>query len=111
MALRYSFKAGEIQMFLKSKNKLLVFVFASFLVQSACTKDEESMKEPVKQDTMSEETVNSQNSGAVTENFSPVYFDFDSAVVKDTESLMKISDTLKSSNAAVQVAGHTDNRG
>jgi peptidoglycan-associated lipoprotein len=68
------------------------------------------MKNPVKTDA-SPELANPQNSGIMTDNFTPVYFDFDSAVVKDTESIMKISETLKSSNSAVQVAGHCDERG
>lgn len=96
-------------MYLKSK-KLIAFVFASFLVQSACTKDEESMKSPVKGED-SAAADQAQDASAV--NHSPIYFDFDSALVKDGyhDQVMKISESLKASKATVQVEGHCDERG
>ena len=100
-------------MFLKSK-KLLVFVFASFLVQSACTKDEEAIKEPVKATDTKTSADSSQDASAeASKNFTPIFFDFDSSVVKDSyhDQVMKISETLKSGSGSVQVAGHCDERG
>jgi len=98
-------------MLLKSK-KLFALVVASFLVQSACTKDEEPMKNPVKA-TSNDNPANPQDSSASMANYSPIYFDFDSAVVKDTyhEQVMKISESLKSSSASVQIEGNCDERG
>ena len=99
-------------MFLKSKGKLVAFVFASFLVHTACTKDEESMKAPVKAETTGDQA-NSQTSADMANDYRPVYFDFDSSSIKDTEQekIMHVSEKLKTNNANVEVEGHCDERG
>jgi peptidoglycan-associated lipoprotein len=99
-------------MFLRSKSKLLAFVFTSFLVQSACTKDEESIQAPVKAD-KSGENSDASGQGGVSGMYSPVFFEFDSSVVRDTyhDQLVKVSEALKSGDATVQIAGHCDKRG
>lgn len=97
-------------MFLKSKGKLLAFVFTSLLVQSACTKDEESIQNPV--NSSKDQNAAQVSDGANAGEFSPVYFDFDSSVVKDAyhDQVMKVSEALKA-GSSVQVAGHCDERG
>ncbi len=104
-------------MFLKSKRSLFAFLFASLIVHSACTKDEEAMKSPVKNDSpKSDEAAPPPQDQAAAESnkqFTPVYFDFDSSVVKDTyhDQVVSMSEFLKSNADTVQVAGHADERG
>lgn len=99
-------------MFLKSKSKLFVFVFASFLVQSACTKDEEAMQNPVKANENASADAGGISADAMS-SFTPIYFDFDSSVVKDTyhDQLVKVSEAMKPEHASVKVGGHCDERG
>lgn len=100
-------------MIIKSKNKLIVLFFASFLVQSACTKDEQPIKDSMQTSEDKTAADSASQDANATKNFNPIYFDFDSSVVKDSyhDQVMKVSETLKASNGHVQISGHCDERG
>ncbi len=100
-------------MFLKSKSKVLALVFSSFLVQSACTKDEASVQNPVKATNADGSDASQGANSEMAKLYSPVYFDFDSSAVKDSyhDQMSKISAALKSGNASVKIDGHCDERG
>lgn len=99
-------------MLFKSKSKWLALAFTSLLIQSACTKDEASVQNPVKAD-KSGETGEGSGGAGTADSYSPVYFDFDSSVVRsvDQDHIMKVSEALKANNASVQVEGYCDERG
>lgn len=93
------------------RKNLFILVISSIFVYSGCTKDEEAIDSPMGTGSESYEDGMS-GSGAMQEEFSPVYFGFDQFTVKTeySEEIRSVASALNSGNAYVQIDGHCDSR-
>ncbi len=106
-------------MFSKSKSQLFVFLFASLVVHSACTKDAATEDSTLKsKPSQSTEVAAPPSTTEVAKDsaaaFSPIYFAFDSSAVESNyhDELQKLAEQLKTkASAKVQVEGNCDERG
>lgn len=97
-------------MLLVRKSSLLGLLLVPLLsVYTGCTKDEEAMQSPMEPSAMGDVATPPQEGM----EFSPVYFAFDSSVIKKEfhDPLVQMASRLKESNATIQIEGHCDERG
>ena len=96
-------------LFAKKSSLLSLMLVSALSLYTGCTKDEEAMESPMEPSAMGE-VASPPQEGA---EFSPVYFAFDSSVIKKEfhDQLVQMASRLKETKATVQIEGHCDERG